>query len=158
MLAMLTVLVVTIAGCLVRPAAPPAPPADSCTAFDGPTPGTVARTVAAIPPPPDRSRWTVSADGHTGDCRLHWVKLTPVEATPGSPEQLVFFDHDAPLGSPTADPKPYTTVLASGADTVTVQYQWRVADDPECCPTGAAITRYRICAGRLTALDPIPRR
>ncbi len=154
MLALLTVLAAT--GCGFRPAAPPAPPEDSCAESDGPAPGTVARAIAAVPAAAGGS-WVESADGHTRDCRLYWVKLTPREATPAGPEQLLFFDRNTPLGSPTPNPRPYTTVVASGYDTVTVLYQWQIAGDPPCCPSGTGTTRYRIGSdGKLRILDPIP--
>ncbi len=155
----LVALAVAAAGCGWQPASPPAPPEDTCADSDGPSAATVQRAVAEVPPAPgssDGSDWVESARGHTRDCRLHWLKLSPSDATAASPEQLLFFDHDTPLGSPTPEPKPYTLVLSSGRDTVTVQYQWRVADEPLCCPTGIGTTRYRIVDGKLKALDPIP--
>ena len=144
------------AGCSWRPAPPPSPPEDTCTGADGPRPDTVRRAIAAVPPVAADNPWTETADGHTRDCRLHWVKLSLRDAAPDGPEQLLFFDRDTALGSPTADPKPYTTVVSAGLRTVTVQYQWRVDDDPPCCPSRGATTRYQVADGRLTALDPIP--
>lgn len=146
-----------VAGCGWQPAAPPAPPEDGCADSDGPSADTVRRAIAAVPVGADGAGWIRSATGHTGDCRLYWVKLSRSDATAASPEQLLFFDHDTPLGSPTADPLPYTTVVAASTDTVIVQYQWRSGDDPPCCPSGGATTRYRISNGKLKALDPIPR-
>lgn len=132
---------VAAAGCGLRPAAPPAPPQDRCAESDGPTPGAVARSIAAIP---DGADWVETARGHTGNCRLYWVKLGRPEATPDGPEQVLFFDHDTPLGAAAPHPRPYLTVLSAGVNTVTVLYQWRVGDDPVCCPTGGRTTRYQI--------------
>lgn len=149
--------VLLAAGCGWGPPSPPAPPEDRCADTDGPSPQTVRRAIAAVPAPAG-STWMPTAAGHTGDCRLHWVKLAAADADaagPG-PEQLLFFDRGTALGSPTPEPRPYITVLSSSAQTVTVQYQWPVGDDPPCCPTGAGTTRYRIVDGRLAALDPIP--
>lgn len=137
--AMLIAVAVGVVGCGWRPAAPPAPPEDHCTDSDGPTFDTVRRAVAAA-----GAGWTETARGHTRNCRLHWVKLGRIDAVADSPEQLLFFDRGTPLGSPTPDPRPYITVLPATTDTVIVQYQWRVGDDPACCPTGIATTRYRI--------------
>lgn len=142
MIAMLTALGLTVAGCAFKPAAPPAPPEDSCADADGPRPDTVSRAVAAVPPA--SFAWVETARGHTGNCRLYWVKLSLPNATPAGPEQLLFFDHDTPLGSPAPHPQPYTTVVATSSDAVIVQYQWRVDDDPVCCPTGGRTTRYQI--------------
>lgn len=138
---MLLALGVTVAGCGWQPAAPPAPPEDSCADSDGPSPDTVRRAIAAVPPI-ENATWTETARGHTRNCRLYWVKLSLADATPVGPEQLLFFDHNTPLGGP--EPQPYTTVASAGRDTVIVQYQWRVDDDPPCCPTGGRTTRYRI--------------
>ncbi|HEU0189680.1 MAG TPA: LppP/LprE family lipoprotein [Mycobacterium sp.] len=155
----------SVAGCGLGPAPPPKPSTDTCTDSDGPSLDAVRRAIAAVPPPtrdpgdPETaalSTWTESARGHTRNCRLHWVKLVVTDAMASSPEQLLFFDHDTPLGSPTTNPKPYTTVLSSGEDTVTVQYQWQVGSDPSCCPTGIGTTRFRIDGGKLKAVDSIP--
>ena len=77
-----------------------------------------------------------------------------------SPEQLLFFDHNSPLGTPTANPKPHTTVLASpdGADdVVSVQYRWQVAGDSACCPTGVGTVQYAIGAGgKLVTRGAVP--
>jgi hypothetical protein len=157
MAAMLMVLGVAAAGCGWKPSAPSPPPPDNCADSDGPTEGTVRRAIAELPPVAGHSGWEETSGGHTRNCRLYWVKLHLSDATEGSPEQLLFFDHNTPLGSPTANPKPYTTVMSAGENTVTVQYQWRVGDEPLCCPTGIGTTRYAIGPdGKLTALDPVP--
>lgn len=143
-------------GCGWKPSAPPAPPAGACAESDGPGPDTVRRAIAEVPVVAPGSTWVESARGYTRNCRLHWVKLTASDAMAATPEQLLFFDRDTPLGSPTPNPKPYTTVLSSGQDTVTVQYQWQVGDEPSCCPTGIGTTRYQITNGKLKVLDPIP--
>jgi LppP/LprE lipoprotein len=77
-----------------------------------------------------------STRGHTRNCRLYWVQVKPTNATAASPVQLLFFDHNVPLGTPTPNPKPHTTVLSATDDVVSVQYQWPVAGDSACCPTG----------------------
>ena len=69
----------------------------------------------------------------------------------------ISFPPGNPLGSPTTNPKPYTTVLAPADDTVTVQYQWRKGSDQECCPTGNGTVKYQIGPdGKLKALSAIP--
>ena len=60
--------------------------------------------------------------------------------------QLLFFDHNIPIGTPTPNPKPRTTVLSATDDVVTVQYQWQVAGDSACCPTGKGTAQYQIGA------------
>jgi len=47
-------------------------------------------------------------------------------------------------------------VLASDQDTVTVQYQWQVGNQPPRCPNGIGTVRYQIGSdGKLKALGPI---
>lgn len=89
---------------------------------------------------------------------MHWVQIIPTIASESTPQQLLFFDRNTALGSPTPNPRPYITVLPPGDDTVTVQYRWRVGSDPECCPTGSGTVGFQIGPdGRLIALGPIPR-
>ena len=102
---------------------------DTCSEADGPTPDTVRLAVSTLPVATPGSGWTEAARGHTHSCRLYWVQVKPTNATAASPAQLLFFDHNVPLGTPTPNPKPYTTVLASTDDVVRVQYQWQVAGE-----------------------------
>lgn len=81
----------------------------------------------------------------------------PDNCLPVDSPQLLFFDRNIPLGSPTRNPKPYITVLPAGDDTVTVQYQWQIGSDQECCPTGIGTVRFHIGSdGKLEALGSIP--
>ncbi len=144
----------TLAGCgFSPPSAPPAATPAACTPADEPTPATVQQAIAALPV----ADWVETTRGHANDCRLQWVQVTQQAATASTPGQVLFFDRNTPLGTPTPDPRPYLTVVPAGADTVTVQYQWLVGDEPNCCPTGRGTTRFRIGDdGTLEALDPIP--
>jgi hypothetical protein len=97
------------------------------------------------------------ARGHTKKCRLSWVQIIPTIATESTPQQLLFFDHNARLGAATPNPKPYITVLPPSDDTVTVQYQWQVGNDQPCCPTGIGTVKFNIGPdGKLQALGKIP--
>jgi hypothetical protein len=76
---------------------------------------------------------------------------------PRAPQQLLLFDRNTPIGTATPQPKPYTNVLTSGENTVTVQYQWEQASDAPGRPTGIAQVRYQLGDdGKIKALDPIP--
>ncbi|TFV58484.1 LppP/LprE family lipoprotein [Mycobacterium sp. PS03-16] len=154
----MTAAALAAAGCGWSPpgAAPPKP--DTCTPSDGPDPDTVQREIADTPPATPGATWTEVARGHTTDCRLYWVQIGPSAAQPDSAQHVLFFDRNTPLGTATPQPRPYTTVLAPGGETsVTVQYQWRQADEPPCCPTGIGTVRFGIGPdGRVEALDPIP--
>ena len=138
---------------------PPAssPPPDTCKSSDGPTNDTVRQAIAAVPVLVPGSIWVEIARGHTKKCRLNWVQIIPSIADESTPQQLLFFDHNAPLGTPTPNPKPYITVLPPGDDTVTVQYRWQVGSDQACCPTGSGTVKFQIGAdGKLQALGKIP--
>jgi LppP/LprE lipoprotein len=144
------------AGCGGKPATAPPPP-DNCKSSDGPTTETVRQAIVSVPILVPDSIWVEIARGHTKKCRLNWVQIIPSIASESTPQQLLFFDRNTPLGSPTPNPKPYITVLAPGDDTVTVQYRWQVGSDEPCCPRGVGTVRFKIGSdGKLQAQDAIP--
>jgi hypothetical protein len=97
------------------------------------------------------------ARGHAKKCRLYWVQIIPTIASESTGQQLLFFDHNAPLGTPTPNPKPYITVLPPSDDAVAVQYQWLKGNDQPCCPTGMGTVKFEIGPdGKLKALGKIP--
>jgi LppP/LprE lipoprotein len=129
------------------------PPTTSaaCTQAEGPSAQTVSAEIAKLP----SAQWSEIVSGHTADCSLHWVVVGSGDAS-DSPGQVLFFDRNSPIGTPTPDPRPYITINAAGNDTAAVQYQWRQGQDPACCPTGIATVRFKTEDGKLKALDPIP--
>ncbi|OBF84884.1 hypothetical protein A5791_23840 [Mycobacterium sp. 852002-51163_SCH5372311] len=151
------ILLVPFSGCGWKPPTPPPPPPDKCKASDGPSADTVKQAIAAVPIVVPGSMWVEIARGHTRKCRLYWVQIIPTIAGESTPQQLLFFDHNTPLGSPTPNPKPYITVLPPTDDTITVQYQWQKGKDEPCCPTGIGTVKFQIGPdGKLKALGPIP--
>lgn len=155
--AVLLTLGVAVAGCGNQSPSQPPAKRDSCKESDSPTADTVRRAIAAVSVEVPGSAWVEFARGHTRKCRLNWVQIIPTIASESTPQQLLFFDRNTPLGSPTPNPKPYITVLPPGDDTVTVQYQWRNDKDEECCPTGRGTVKFHIGPdGKLKALGPIP--
>jgi len=149
-------LVLLASGCGSKPSAPPAARPDTCKESDGPKADTVRQSIASVPVTVPGSNWVEIARGHTRNCRLYWVQIIPTIASESTAQQLLFFDHNSPLGSPT-HPKPYITVLAPSDDTVTVQYQWQKGSDQACCPTGIGTVKFRISStGKLEALGKIP--
>src|SRR5512139_628167 len=90
---------------------PPATPTTpvSCTHADGPSAASVDSSIKQLP----AGRWRESSRGHTADCHLHWVVVTVGDAS-DSPQQVLFFDRTSPIGTPTADPRPYITVTPLG--------------------------------------------
>jgi LppP/LprE lipoprotein len=159
LLAAVTVLVLIAAGCGWKPPSAPPPKPDTCTASDMPGVQTVQQAIAGLPPLTEDQAWVETARGHTPNCRLNWVLVGITKAAASSsPQQVLFFDRNTPLGPATPEPRPYITVTdALEKDTVRVQYQWLVGNEPSCCPTGIGSVRFQIGDdGKLKALDPIP--
>lgn len=148
----LTITAAVVAGCGWSPKAPPPAGPDTCTSSDGPHPEVVTAAVRAMPSGP----WTVVGSGHTSNCALYWVQVGPLKKAPDSLQQVLFFNKNTPLGSPTPNPRPYITVTAATADSVNVQYQWQQANDKPGLPTGIGSVRFTVDNGKLKALDPIP--
>lgn len=150
-------LVLLAAGCGGKPSTAPAARPDTCKESDGPTPGTVRQAIASVPITIPGTNWVEIARGHTKKCRLYWVQIIPTIASESTPQQLLFFDHNKPLGTPTPNPKPYITVLAPSDDTITVRYQWQQGNDQPCCPSGSGTVKFKIGSdGRLEALGKVP--
>jgi LppP/LprE lipoprotein len=150
-------LILLASACGGKPSTPPASRADTCKDSDGPTTDTVRQAIASVPIEVPGSSWVEIARGHTKNCRLYWVQIIPTIASESTPQQLLFFDHNTPLGTPTPNAKPYITMLPAGDDTVTVQYQWQVGNEEPCCPKGIGTVKFQIGSdGKLHALDKIP--
>ena len=131
---------------------PPAPaPTSTQACGPGPSAQAVSTEISMLPP----ASWAEASRGHAADCRLNWVVVSSGAAS-DSPQQVLFFDGDQGVGSPTPDPRPYISVVAQGDHDARVQYQWRQGSDPACCPTGVGSARVTLEEGRLTILDPIP--
>jgi hypothetical protein len=94
--------------------------------------------------------------GHTANCALYWVQVGQNNSTPDSLQQVVFFNKNTMIGTPTPNARPYITVTASAPDSVTVQYQWQQPKDQPGLPTGIGSVRFTVDGGALKALDPIP--
>lgn len=143
--------------CGGKPTAPQTTRADTCKESDGPTADTVRQAIASVPVEVAGSNWVEIARGHTKNCRLYWVQIIPTIASESTPQQLLFFDHNASLGPPTPNPKPYITVLPAGEDTITIQYRWQIGNEEPCCPKGIGTVKFQIGNdGKLHALGNIP--
>ncbi len=150
-IAVLMMLGLLAAGCGWSPSGPTTPNTTGCADADSPTKDTVDAAIKQLP----AAQWKESTRGHTADCQLHWVVVTSGDAA-DSPQQVVFFDRNTAIGSPTPDPRPYISVAPLGKSTASVQYQWRQNQEPACCPTGIGSMRVKIDNGKLAAMDPIP--
>ena len=151
-MATLTTIGLIAAGCGWSPPSAPPTSSASCTQAEGPSADSVAYEINQLPA---GQQWRETSRGHTADCQLHWVVVTVGDAS-DSPQQVLFFDHNSPIGTPTPDPRPYVNVTAEGNDTAVVQYQWRQGNDQACCPTGIGSVKFKIVDGTLKALGPIP--
>lgn len=150
-------LILLAAGCGGKQPATPAAPPDKCKDSDGPTPDTVQRAIASVPITVPGTMWVEIARGHAKKCRLYWVQIIPTIASETTGQQLLFFDHNTALGTPTPNPKPYITVLPPSDDAITVQYQWLKGNDQPCCPTGIGTVKFEIGPdGKLKPLGKIP--
>jgi LppP/LprE lipoprotein len=150
-------LVLLASACGAKSTSPQASRAVSCKDADGPTADTVRQAIASVPVEVADSSWVEIGRGHTKNCRLYWVQIIPTIASESTPEQLLFFDHNTPLGTPTPNPKPYITVLPAGEDTVTVEYRWQVGGEEPCSPKGTGTAKFQIGSnGKLQALGKIP--
>lgn len=151
------VLILLAAGCGSKPSPPPSAHPDTCKQSDGPTPQVVRQAIAAVPIDVAGTNWVEIGRGHTTNCRMWWVQIIPTIAGESTPQQVVFFDHNVSLGTPTVNPKPYITVLPPSSDTVTVEYRWQKGNDQPCCPSGSGTVKFQIGAdGRLKTLGKIP--
>jgi LppP/LprE lipoprotein len=151
-LATVSTMALIAAGCGWRPPSAPPTSSASCTQAEGPSADSVAHEINQLSA---GQQWRETSRGHTPDCQLHWVVVGVGDAS-DSPQQVLFFDHNSPIGIPTPDPKPYVNVTTEGNDTAVVQYQWRQGQDPACCPTGIGTVRFKVKDGKLEALGPIP--
>ncbi len=130
----------------------------ACTPAEGPTADTVTHEVTKLPAATAGAVAVKPRAGTPPTAACTGYRSARVTPRPTVRGQVLFFDHNSPIGTPTPDPRPYVTVTSRpGHDTVTVQYQWKQGNDQPCCPTGY---RHRAVPGgrRLTlkALDPIP--
>lgn len=117
----------------------------------------VSAVLATLPRLREDLEWTVGQRGGSKSGRLVWVRAVIPQGTVSTPDHLLLFDGRTYLGTATAEPRPYTRVIADGDDTVTVEYRWIVADEPFAAPAGRGTVRYQLTAdGTLTALDPPP--
>jgi hypothetical protein len=136
------------------PSAPPRPP-DTCTPGDGPTPETVTNAINALPAA-EQGPWHEIGRGHTYNCHFYWVQAS-AGTDPTAPQHLLFFDHNTSLGTATPQARPYTTVIATSQDTITVNYQYEKSGDVTGKPTGVGQVRFQLGEdGKIKALDPIP--
>ncbi|MGV8872097.1 MAG: LppP/LprE family lipoprotein [Rhodococcus sp. (in: high G+C Gram-positive bacteria)] len=86
-----------------------------------------------------------------------WVEAVPDGATVSSPTHLLFFHNADYLGTATLEPYGFTSVAAQSADTITVNYRWPLAGDPNALPTGGPATiDYHWDGAQVTMIGTLP--
>ncbi|MEU1958452.1 LppP/LprE family lipoprotein [Nocardia sp. NPDC019255] len=118
-----------------------------------------ASSIATLAAPPGGS-WTVqgaSEDPIAAGCTgvLSWMTVDWPGIHPGT--HVLFFAGGKYLGTASARPYAYTTVLGKTRDTVSVQYRWPEKSDPLCCPQGGpSVVTFTLTGGTVQANGQFP--
>lgn len=126
-----------------------------------PTDVDIDKALASLPRLQEDLAWLRWRVGQSAGGGLTWVHAIPARASSSTPDHLLFFAADAYLGTATPEPRPFTEVIGSEDDTVTVQYRWLVGDEPNAAPAGLGTVRYQLThrdngEPSITALDEAP--
>lgn len=127
------------------------------TPSERPSPADVQAAMAGLPRLRDDLAWSQYAEGASEAGNLVWVHAIVAEGSASTPEHLLLFKGRTYLGTATQEPRPYTRVLSTNGDTITVEYCWIVGDEPSAAPAGVGTVRYQLTdEGTVTALDKAP--
>ncbi|MGV9721973.1 LppP/LprE family lipoprotein [Nocardia beijingensis] len=70
---------------------------------------------------------------------------------------VLFFTGGRYLGTASAQPYAYTTVLGKARDSVSVQYRWPEKSDPLCCPRGGpSVVTFTLTGATVQANGQFP--
>ncbi|MET7771603.1 LppP/LprE family lipoprotein [Nocardia sp. NPDC005366] len=124
------------------PAAEPAPEGSGHGLCFDVNSALAASSVARLDTPPGGA-WVIqgaSEDPIAAGCSgvLSWMTVEWPGIHPGT--HILFFTGGKYLGTASAKPYAYTTVLGKTRDTVSVQYRWPKPEDALCCPQGGPST------------------
>ncbi|KZF10961.1 hypothetical protein A2J03_20355 [Rhodococcus sp. EPR-157] len=135
-----------------EPEALPGPPV-VCPGIASPV---VTDAVASFSPYFDDVPWVAYEMGDPC-ASFTWVSATSERATASSPDHHLFFDDGVYLGTATAEPYSFSSVVDQSFDTVTVNYRWLVGDEAFAAPEGGPVAiRYRWNGSQVTMLDALP--
>lgn len=109
-----------------------------------PTDADIDQALASLPRLREDLAWLAHQVGHSAGGGLTWVHAISERSSTSTPEHVLFFAARAFLGTATPDPRPFTDVLATEDDTVTLQYRWLVGDEPNAAPAGVGSVRYQL--------------
>ncbi|MFC9895656.1 LppP/LprE family lipoprotein [Nocardia sp. NPDC127579] len=104
--------------------------------------------------------WTIpgaSEDSADGGCAgvLSWMTMEGMGIHPAT--HILFFAEGKYLGTASAEPYAYTTVLGKTRGTVSVQYKWPLPEDALCCPTGGpSVVTFTLNGTTVTASGQFP--
>jgi hypothetical protein len=102
------------------------------------------------------SSWQLDEQGDPC-ATLAWATARTEYATASSPETVLFFHDNTYLGTTTAEPYAFTTVVDQLLDTVAVSYKWLNPGDANANPTGGpALVRYQWNGSSVDMLDELP--
>lgn len=135
-----------------EPEALPGPPV-VCPGIASPV---VTDAVASLPPYFDDVPWVAYEMGDPC-ASFTWVSATSERATASTPDHHLFFYDGVYLGTATAEPYSFSSVVDQTFDTVTVNYRWLVGDEAFAAPEGGPVAiRYRWNGSQVTMLDALP--
>jgi hypothetical protein len=126
-----------------------------------PTNSDIYKALTALPRLYDDTAWMATDLGHTAAGGLTWVHAAIERGSTSSPEHVLFFAGQGFLGTATPEPHPFTQVVGTDDDTVTVQYRWLIGEEPNSTPAGVGTVRYQLTnrdngEPTVTALDEAP--
>ncbi|SKH88179.1 LppP/LprE family lipoprotein [Mycobacteroides abscessus] len=126
-----------------------------------PTAADIEKALTALPRCHDELAWVAADRGQSAAGGLTWVRAIIERGSTSSPEHVLFFAGRGFLGTATPDPHPFTQVVSTDGDTVTVQYRWLVGEEPNSAPGGVGAVRYQLThrdngEPAMTALDEAP--
>lgn len=119
------------------------------------------QAIAALPRLAPDLAWVGSDRGNSAAGGLTWVRAIVEQGSTSSPEHVLFFAGRGFLGTATPEPHPFTQVIGTVDDTVTLQYRWLVGEEPNSAPAGIGTVRYQLTHRHngeptVTALDEAP--
>lgn len=126
-----------------------------------PTDVDIDQALASLPRLREDLAWLAHKVGHSAGGGLTWVHAISEQSSTSTPEHVLFFASRAFLGTATPAPRPFTAVIGTEDDTVTLQYRWLTGDEPNVAPAGAGTVRYQLSHRAngepfITALDEAP--
>ncbi|MDM2402140.1 LppP/LprE family lipoprotein [Mycobacteroides abscessus] len=126
-----------------------------------PTAGDIDKALTTLPRLRDDLVWVAADRGHSAAGGLTWVRAIIERGSTSSPEHVLFFAGRGFLGTATPEPHPFTQVVSTDGDTVTVQYRWLLGEEPNSAPAGVGTVRYQLTnrangEPTVTALDQAP--